>query len=95
MALEVCGKLLDDNSTTTEHRPESAVTHAFDNVDEQIAAFCDAFTSLREDFDSRLSLSTALVVSRFASSVDMMGMYAYTFSHFTLSYNFTQFAIKY
>ena len=65
-------------------RPESAIVISFTDVDDQIAAFCTAFTNLRKDFDSRLLLTTALFWSRTASSVDMIGLCPYTFRYFTL-----------
>src|ERR1700683_2531744 len=36
---------------------QSVIVHPFSDVNDQIAAFCAAFTDLRKDFDSRLSLS--------------------------------------
>ena len=56
------------------------------DVDDQIAAFCTAFAKLRNNFDSRLSLTTALFMSRTASSVEMMGACPYTFKmYFVIS----------
>jgi hypothetical protein len=57
----------------TESRPESTVVSSFTDVDGQINEFCTAFAGLRKDFDSRVSLSTALVLSRTAVSVEMLG----------------------
>jgi hypothetical protein len=79
--------LLEHNSNVTRDLPERLFVHPFVNVDDQITAFCTAFTDLLKDFDSRLSLSTALVLSRTASSIDMIGAYAYTSSHPTLSHD--------
>jgi hypothetical protein len=56
---------LKHDSGLIRGRPES--------VDDQIAAFCTSFANLRKDFDSRLSLTTALFLSQTASSDDMMG----------------------
>jgi hypothetical protein len=70
-----------------EGRPESVIVSPFTDVDDQIAAFCTAFANLRKDFDSRLSLTTALFLSQTASSVDMMGTCPYAFRHFTLSHD--------
>jgi hypothetical protein len=86
--------LLEHNSNVAEDRSESLIVHPFADVDDQINAFCTAFTDLRKDFDSRLSLSTALVLSRTASSVDMIGMYAYTFSRLCRLTTSTQYVIK-
>jgi hypothetical protein len=71
----VAGFLYHNGSMTKDH-PESVITHPFDNVDEKIAAFCTVFTELRKDFDSKLSLRTALVLFRIASSVDTISAYA-------------------
>jgi len=65
--------LLEHYGSMTNDRPERVIVHPFAGVDDQIAAFCSVFTDLQKDFDSRLSLSTALVLSRTASSVDMIG----------------------
>ena len=74
--------LLEHNGGVTKNRPERAIVHPFSDVDDQITAFCTAFTDLRKDFDSRLSLSTALFLSRTASSVNMIGVSANIFSPF-------------
>jgi hypothetical protein len=50
--------------------------------------FCTAFISLPMDFDSRLTLSTALVLSQMASSVDLIGVCPCTFSQAMLSHDF-------
>ena len=77
VALEVRGRLSEHDGSVTEDRSERVIIYPFANVDDQIAAFCTAFTNLRRDFDSGLSLRTALVLSRMASSVDMIGACAY------------------
>ena len=64
---------LKHDRSLIEGQPESVIVHPFTNVDDQIAAFCTAFAKLRNNFDSRLSLTTALFMSRTASSVEMMG----------------------
>ena len=75
----VCSLRHDDS--LIEGQLESAIVSPFTEVDDQIAAFCTAFANLRKDFDSRLSLTTALFVSQTASSVDMMGTCSYAFVH--------------
>ena len=77
--------LLNEMAAGTEDRAESVIVYPFIDIDDQIAKFCTAFTDLRKDFDSKLSLSTALVMSRMASTVDMIGACLYTFRHFILS----------
>jgi hypothetical protein len=57
----------------TEAQLERAIVYPFADADGQIGAFCAAFAALRNDFDSRVSLSTALALSRTAASIDMMG----------------------
>ena len=65
-----------------EGRSESVIVNSFTGVDDQIAAFCTTFEKLRKSFDSRLLLTTALFVSRTASSVEMMGACSHIFRHF-------------
>jgi hypothetical protein len=60
---------LNEMAVWTEDRPERVLVHAVINVDDQIAAFSTVFTDLRKDFDSRLSLRTALILSQTVSSV--------------------------
>jgi len=80
--------LLEYDGSLTEGLPESVIVYSLGYVEGQIAEFCAAFADLRKDFDSRLSLSTALVLSRTASSVNMLGACLYTFSRFMLSHDF-------
>jgi hypothetical protein len=75
---------LKHDSSLIESQPESAIVYTFTDVDDQIAAFCTAFANLRNNFNSRLSLTTALFMSRTASSVEMMGACPHTFRHFSL-----------
>jgi hypothetical protein len=80
---------LKHDSGLIEGRPDSVIVHPFTDVDDQIAKFCIAFTDLRKNFDSRLSLTTALFLSRTASSVDRIGPCPYTFRHSTLFHDYT------
>ena len=69
-ALEVCGGLFKHKGSVTEYRAERVVVHPFAEVDHQIAAFCTAFADLRKDFDSRLTLNTALFLSQAMTKID-------------------------
>ena len=62
--------LFKHNGSVTKDRSERVVVHPFAKVDDQIAAFCTAFTDLRKDFDSRLTLSTALFLSQAMTKID-------------------------
>jgi hypothetical protein len=62
--------LLEHDGGMTEGLPERVIVHPFVDVDGQIDAFCTAFADLRKDFDSGLSVTTALILSRTASSID-------------------------
>ena len=42
----------------------------FAGVDDQITEFCAAFTALRKTFDSKLTVNTALVLSRAMTTVE-------------------------
>ena len=81
----VCSLRYD--SCLIEGQPESVIVHPFTDVDDQIAAFCTVFEKLRNSFESRLLLTTALFLSRTASSVEMMGRCPYTSRHFSLSHD--------
>jgi hypothetical protein len=70
--------LLEHNGSVTKGLPERVIVHPFADVDGQIAAFCTTFAELRKDFDSGISVTTALVLSRTVSSVDMIGECVYT-----------------
>ena len=72
-------------SSLIESQPECVITHPFTDVDNQITGFCTAFVDLRNNFDSRLSLTTALFMSRTVSSVEMMGAHPYTFRYISSS----------
>jgi hypothetical protein len=77
---------LKHDSGLIERQPDSVIVHPFTDVDDQIAKFCTAFAGLRESFDSRLLVTTALFLSRTASSVDMIGACPCAFRHLTLSH---------
>jgi hypothetical protein len=62
--------LFKHNGSVTKDRSERVVVHPFAKVDDQIAAFCTAFADLRKDFDSRLTLSTALFLSQAMTKID-------------------------
>ena len=47
----------------------------FAGVDDQITAFCAAFTALRKTFDSKLTVNTALVLSRAVTTVEAISEY--------------------
>ena len=55
--------ILEHNGSVAKDRSESVIVQPFADVDDQIASFCTAFTDLRKDFDSRLSLSMSDVGS--------------------------------
>ena len=80
---------LKHDSGVIEGRPESVILHLFTNTndDDQIAAFCTTFAKLRKDFDSGISLTAALLLSRKVSSVDIMGASPYIFRYLTLSHD--------
>jgi hypothetical protein len=54
------------------------IVQPFADVDDQISSFCTAFTDLRKDFDSRLSLSTMLVLSRVTATIDAISAHLYS-----------------
>ena len=58
------------NEKFTQYRAGRAITQAFSGMDDQIAAFCTAFNLLKQNFDSRVNLDTALVLSRSAVTID-------------------------
>ncbi|KAM6493347.1 hypothetical protein JOM56_011481, partial [Amanita muscaria] len=47
-----------------------AIVQLFSDADDRITEFCAAFARLRGNFDSRVNLNTALVLSRTASTID-------------------------
>ncbi|KIL54678.1 hypothetical protein M378DRAFT_92097 [Amanita muscaria Koide BX008] len=47
-----------------------AIVQPFSGADDRITEFCAAFARLRVNFDSRVNLNTALVLSRTASTID-------------------------
>ncbi|KIL57443.1 hypothetical protein M378DRAFT_41812, partial [Amanita muscaria Koide BX008] len=47
-----------------------AIVQLFSDADDRIAGFCAAFARLRGNFDSRVNLNTALVLSQTASTID-------------------------
>jgi hypothetical protein len=58
------------NEKFTQYRAGRAITQAFSGMDDQIAAFCAAFNLLKQNFDSRVNLDTALVLSRTTVTID-------------------------
>jgi hypothetical protein len=58
------------NGKFTQYRAERAITQAISGMDDQITAFCAAFNHLKQNFDSRVNLDTALVLSRSAVTID-------------------------
>ena len=60
---------LTHDGSLTEGQPESVIVNPFTDVDDPKAALCTVFAKLRNNFYSRLSLTTALFMSRAASSV--------------------------
>lgn len=44
----------------------------FSGADDRITEFCAAFARLRGNFDSRVSLNTALVLSQTALTIDVI-----------------------
>jgi hypothetical protein len=78
----------------TECLPERVTVHPFTDVDGQIDAFCTTFADFQKDFDSGLSVTIALVLSRTASSIDMIGMSIYL-SHSMLSHVSMQYVTKF
>jgi hypothetical protein len=61
---------LNEMAVCTKYRPARVIVHSVTAVDDQLAAFCTAFKGLRMDFDSRLTLGTALVLSRTTATID-------------------------
>ena len=72
----VCSLMYE--SGLIEGRPGGVIVHPFTNVDDQIAVFCTTFEELRKNFDSKILLTTALFLSRAASSVEMIGACSHT-----------------
>jgi hypothetical protein len=72
------GGLLEHNGGVTKNRSERVIVHPFAGVGDQITAFCTAFTDLQKDFDSRLSLSTALVLSRATVTIDAISAHLHS-----------------
>jgi hypothetical protein len=58
------------NDKFTQYRTGRAIKQAFSGMDDQIAAFCAAFNLLKQNFDSRVNLDTALVLSRTTVTID-------------------------
>jgi hypothetical protein len=55
--------------------PERVIVQPLTNVEDRIAAFCTAFTALRQAFDSKLALNSALVLSRAAITIEAISEY--------------------
>jgi hypothetical protein len=51
-----------------------AITQAASGMDGQIAAFCAAFNLLKQNFDSRVNLDTALILSRTSVTIDAISV---------------------
>ena len=69
--LEVCGSLyLQRVNSTTKYLLERTIAQPFAGIDDQITKFCAAFTVLRKTFDSKLTVNTALVLSRAVTTVE-------------------------
>ena len=58
------------NEKFIQYQAGRAITQVFAGMDDQIAAFCAAFNLLRQNFDSRVNLDTALVLSRTTVTID-------------------------
>jgi hypothetical protein len=58
------------NEKCTQYRAGRAITQVFSGMDDQITAFCAAFNRLKQNFDSRVNLDTALVLSRCTVTID-------------------------
>jgi len=61
---------LQRDNEMTKYLPERTIVQPFSGIDDQITAFCTAFTDLRTTFDSKLALNTALVLSRAVATID-------------------------
>ena len=73
---EVCGSLyLQRANSTTKYLSERAIVQPFAGVDDRITEFCAAFTALRKTFDSKLTVNTALVLSRAMTTVEAISGY--------------------
>jgi hypothetical protein len=69
--LEVSGGFISGKMRNlTQYRAGRVITQAFSGMDDQIAAFCTAFNLLKQNFDSRVNLDTALVLSRTTVTID-------------------------
>ena len=62
--------LLGRVNSTTKHLSERTIVQPFAGVDDQITEFCATFTVLRKTFDSKLTVNTALVLSRAVTTVE-------------------------
>jgi hypothetical protein len=54
----------------TKYSSERTIVQPFAGVDDRITAFCAAFTALRKTFDSKLTMNTALVLSRAVTTIE-------------------------
>ena len=63
------------SSRLTEYGSENVITQPFTGTNDRMIAFCAAFSDLRKTLDSRLTLSTALVLSRTTVTIDAISTY--------------------
>jgi hypothetical protein len=69
--LEVRGSLYGQRSNSaTKYSSERTIAQPFADVDDRITAFCAAFTVLQKTFESKLTINTALVLSRVVTTVN-------------------------
>lgn len=66
------------NSSVFKYRLVRSVLQPLTGVNDRIAAFCTVFANLRNIFDSRLNLSTALDLSRENDNIDTIGVYRHS-----------------
>jgi hypothetical protein len=69
--LEVRGSIYGQRAnSTTEYSSERTIGQPFAGADDRITAFCAAFTVLRKTFESKLTINSALVLSRVVTTVN-------------------------
>ena len=72
----------------TKYLPGRTIVQPFSRIDDQITAFCTAFTDLRTTFDSKLALNTALVLSRAVATIDATSASLYSYATTQTSLHF-------
>jgi hypothetical protein len=72
---QFCGQ---HNNRVTRYQSERVISQPFSGVDDQITAFCTAFTDLSKNLDSGRNLSTPLVLFRDTATIDTIGAYIET-----------------